>query len=115
MKKKLNLHRRIFILFISLYLSIPVFAQLQEPELTDVEVLDQKTSLLQSAITTLQKFKVSGYIQAQYQYGEAAADGNNFKLAKRANAYESNPYYPGSTEYKGLDGFSRFGLLFKLF
>ena len=110
MKKTSNLHKGVFILFISLLLPIPIFAQMQEPELTDVEVLEQKTTALQSALATLQKFKVSGYIQAQYQYGESAADGNNFKLAKRANAYESNAYYPGSTDYKGLDGFSRFGL-----
>jgi hypothetical protein len=83
---------------------------MQEPELSDVEVLDQKVSTLQSAVATLQKLKVSGYIQTQYQYGEAAADGNNFKLAKRANAYESNAYYPGSNDYKGLDGFGRFGI-----
>ena len=82
----------------------------QDGEFTDVEILQQRTDALESAVTTLQKFKVSGYIQAQYQYGESAADGNNFKLAKRANSYESNAFYPGSNDYKGLDGYSRFGL-----
>ena len=111
MEKKSNVLRGIILpLLFSICLSIPGFAQLQEPELSDVEVLDQKVSTLQSAIATLQKFKVSGYIQTQYQYGEAAADGINFKLAKRANSYESNAYYPGSTDYKGLDGFGRLGV-----
>ena len=110
MKKKSNVFKGFFLLLFSIVLSISGFAQMQEPELSDLEVLDQKVSVLQSAVTALQKFKVSGYIQTQYQYGEAAADGNNFKLTKRANSYESSAYYPGSTEYKGLDGFSRFGI-----
>ena len=110
MEKKSKTFKGIILLVCSICLSIPAFAQLQEPELSDVEILDQKVSALQSAIATLQKFKVSGYIQTQYQYGEAAADGNNFKLAKRANSYESNAYYPGSADYKGLDGFGRFGI-----
>ncbi|MCL1932885.1 MAG: hypothetical protein FWF53_03590, partial [Candidatus Azobacteroides sp.] len=110
MRKKRNVFKGIIFLFIGICLSAPAFAQLQEPELNGAEVLDQKVSLLQSAIATLQKFKVSGYIQTQYQYAEAAADGINFKLAKRANSYESNAYYPGSTDYKGLDSYSRFGI-----
>ena len=110
MEKKSSVFRGVILFICSFCLSIPAFAQIQEPELSDVEVLNQKVSTLQSAITSLQKLKVSGYIQTQYQYGEAAADGNNFKLAKRANSYESNAYYPGSTDYKGLDGFGRFGI-----
>jgi len=110
MEKKSNVLKGVILLICGFCLSAPSFAQLQEPELSDVEVLGQKVSTLQSAITALQKFKVSGYIQTQYQYGEAAADGYNFKLAKRANSYESNAYYPGSKDYKGLDGFGRFGI-----
>ena len=110
MKKKTKTFKGIILLLCGIFLSIPVFAQIQEPELSEVELLDQKVSTLQSAVATLQKLKVSGYIQTQYQYGEAAADGNNFKLSKRANSYESNAYYPGSTDYKGLDGFGRFGI-----
>lgn len=75
-------------------------AQLVEPEPTPVEKLEQKTELLGSAVTTLQKLKVSGYIQAQYQYAQTDADGNNFKLANRQNAYEQ----------KELKDFGRFGI-----
>ena len=110
MEKKSYVLRGMLFLLLSAIMSMPVFAQMQEPELSEVEMLEQRTGLLESAVTTLKKFKVSGYIQTQYQYGQAAADGNNFKLAKRANAYESNAYYPGSTDYKGLEGFGRFGI-----
>ena len=110
MEKKLNVSKGIILLLCSIVLSMPAFAQKEEAKSSDVAVLDKKVTALESAVATLQKFKVSGYIQTQYQYGEALADGNNFKLAKRANSYESNPYYPGSNDYKGLDGFSRFGI-----
>ena len=82
----------------------------QDGEFSDVEILQHRTDVLESAVKTLQKLKVSGYIQTQYQYAEAVADGINFKLANRANAYESNSYYPGSTDYKGFDSFNRFGI-----
>ncbi|GHS93606.1 hypothetical protein FACS1894207_0290 [Bacteroidia bacterium] len=49
-----------------------VFAQ-EEIELSPVEMLEQKTLTLESAVQKLQKFKVSGYIQTQYQYGEKDA------------------------------------------
>ena len=72
----------------------------QETELTPVEQLKQRTETLENAMKTLQKFKVSGYIQTQYQYCETDADGNNFKLAKGRNTQET----------KDLDGFGRFGV-----
>jgi hypothetical protein len=40
-----------------------VFAQQKEPELTPTE----KTETLDNVVKKLQKFKVSGYVQAQYQ------------------------------------------------
>jgi phosphate-selective porin len=50
-----------------------VFAQQEEPELTPVEKLEQKTETLADAVLKLQKFKVSGYVQTQYQWGEKDA------------------------------------------
>ncbi|GHT24882.1 hypothetical protein AGMMS4957_18700 [Bacteroidia bacterium] len=49
-----------------------VFAQ-EEMELSPVEKLEQKAQTLESAVQKLQKFKVSGYVQTQYQYGERDA------------------------------------------
>ena len=60
----------------------------QDGEFSDIEVLQRRTDLLENAIQKLQKFKISGYIQTQYQWAEVDADGNNFKLPNRANAYE---------------------------
>ncbi|GHT16128.1 hypothetical protein AGMMS4956_17740 [Bacteroidia bacterium] len=45
----------------------------EEIELTPLEKLEQKTQTLESAVQKLQKLKVSGYIQTQYQYGEKDA------------------------------------------
>ncbi len=53
----------------------------EEVELTEMEKLEQRTTALESATKTLQKFKGSGYIQGQDQYGEADAGlGTNMKV-----------------------------------
>ncbi len=53
----------------------------QETETTDVKELGQRTEALESAVKALQKFKVSGYIQTQYQYAEQdAALNTNMKV-----------------------------------
>jgi len=72
----------------------------QDVELTETEKLAQRTQALESAVKKLQKFKVSGYIQTQYQWAEVDADGINFKLPNRANAYEQAEQ----------ESFSRFGI-----
>ncbi len=71
----------------------------QEVELTQAEKLEQKTDILESTISKLQRFKVSGYIQAQYQYAEIEDDFNR-KTGTGANAWEK----------ENKDGFSRFGI-----
>lgn len=45
----------------------------EEPALSQTEKLDQKIQFLENALKSLQKFKVSGYIQTQYQWGEKDA------------------------------------------
>ncbi|MDR1730040.1 MAG: OprO/OprP family phosphate-selective porin [Prevotellaceae bacterium] len=74
-------------------------ANAQEVELTPVEQLEQKTGFLESAVTKLQKFKVSGYIQAQYQYAEIEDDFNR-KVGEKPNVWE----------IENADGISRFGV-----
>ena len=69
-------------------------------ELSEVEELETRTSALENSVRLLQKFKVSGYIQAQYQWAQTSADGINFKLAKAQNAYETAE----------MKSFSRFGI-----
>ena len=81
----------------------------QEVALTSVEEVQKKMNDLENQIIKLNKLKVSGFIQTQYQYAEAAADGVNFKLAKGINAYE-NSATDGNGDYKGLSSFSRFGI-----
>lgn len=65
--------KSIVILFCCLSVMTATFAQQEEPELTPMEKLEQKTETLENAIIKLQKLKVSGYVQTQYQYGEKDA------------------------------------------
>ena len=91
MKGKVLLITCLFLLF-----GIMVWSQ----ELTEMEELDTRVWTLDNSVRLLQKLKVSGYIQTQYQYAQTSADGNNFKLAKGQNAYETAE----------LKDFGRFGL-----
>ena len=75
-------------------------SMLRAQELSEMEELDTRVSTLENSVRLLQKFKVSGYIQAQYQYAQTDADGINFKLTQRRNAYETSE----------LKDFGRFGL-----
>jgi hypothetical protein len=75
-------------------------SMLNAQDLSEAEEMNSKVGTLENAVRLLQKFKVSGYIQAQYQYAQTSADGNNFKLAKAQNAYEASE----------LKDFGRFGL-----
>jgi hypothetical protein len=85
--------------FLCLLVAIGFSAFSQETSDT-LQMLDQRMSNLEESVRILKKLKVSGYIQAQYQYAETDADGINFKLSNRANAYEQ----------KELDSYGRFGL-----
>ena len=64
------------------------FAQADEPELTPMEILEERVSEIGSSVGKLQELKVSGYIQTQFHYAGIDADGINFKLANRANDYD---------------------------
>ena len=76
------------------------FNLLNAQELSELEEIDTRVSTLENSVRLLQKFKVSGYIQTQYQVAQTDADGNNFKLAKGRNVYEQSE----------LKDFGRFGL-----
>ena len=52
----------------------------EEPEKTPMEKLEDRTSEVESKVDKLSKLSISGYIQAQYQYGQEYASpkvGNN--------------------------------------
>lgn len=50
-----------------------LYAQESSTEEAQLEALEKRTSLLEKAVRKLNNFKVSAYIQAQYQYGEKDA------------------------------------------
>ena len=47
--------------------------QAQEEEATPLSKLETRTETLENTVGTLSKFKISGYIQAQYQSGQKDA------------------------------------------
>ncbi len=53
-----------------LMLSANVFAQVEEREPTQVEKLEQQTEDLNKRLKVLEKVKISGYVQAQFQWGQ---------------------------------------------
>jgi|SRR5690554_2856350 len=67
--------------------STVAFAQQQKEELSPLNKLEQQTQALEYAVSNLQKLKVSGYIQTQYQWGEEAA---SLKVGSR----NENPQEP---------------------
>lgn len=92
--------KRIVIILGCLFLCVTGYTQQREVGAERLEALEQKIQLLDDAVKTLQKFKVSGYIQTQYQFAEVDADGINFKLANRSN----------SIERENMENFGRFGI-----
>jgi hypothetical protein len=99
MKNQKNVFMKLKLFFIAsacLLCSSMLMAQ----ELSEIEEMDTRISTLENSVRLLQKFKVSGYIQAQYQFAQTDADGINFKLTQRRNAYETSE----------LKDFGRFGL-----
>jgi len=91
---------RIAILLSSLLICVYGYSQQKEYDTEKIGALEQEIRLLNDAVRSLQKLKVSGYIQTQYQYAETDADGINFMLPNRANEYEAN----------ALKSFGRFGV-----
>ena len=73
MNKQSKLFKGVVILLCNLLFSVTSFAQMQETELSANEKQEQKNEALENAIKALQKLKVSGYIQGQFQYGEEDA------------------------------------------
>jgi len=85
----------------------------QQTDSLSFEQLKQKVENLENDAKKRQRLTdritLSGYMQVQFQHGQSEADNINFRL-NRGNSYENNPYYPGTTTYKGRDGFNRFGI-----
>ena len=71
-----------------------------QEETSEIEQLKAKTSSLESTVAKLSRFKVTGFIQTQYQYAQWGVDGYNFKLQNRQN----------SVELAENQDFGRFGL-----
>jgi phosphate-selective porin len=91
--------RRTFIVTLFSCLGL-LAANAEEVELTPIEKLEKRAEALENSVNRLQRLKVSGYIQAQYQYAEKDADGVNMKVGEPINAWERAEE----------DGFGRFGV-----
>ena len=60
-----------------------------EEELTPMEQLELRMEGAENDLSKLKKLKIDGYIQTQFQSADYQADGVNFKLQNRLNAYEA--------------------------
>ena len=49
------------------FLFLTTAGSAQEIEFTPIEVLEQRAQAMEESLKVLQKFKVSGYVQTQYQ------------------------------------------------
>ncbi|MDR0794608.1 MAG: hypothetical protein LBE79_00910 [Tannerella sp.] len=92
--------KRIILYICIVLFCISGYAQQHNSDLDTISRLDQQMQIIDQAVKTLQKLNVSGYIQTQYQYAEADADGFSVKVG--------NPVNP--VEREKLDNFSRFGI-----
>jgi hypothetical protein len=68
---------------------------------SDESSSENRITRLESQMETLRRIRVSGYLQAQYQYGQFQADGINFKSGSRG----ANP-----NEIADESDFGRFGI-----
>lgn len=73
--------------------------QLDEPEKTPIEQLDERTSALEEKIGKLGSIKLSGYIQAQYQYSQ---EKGSTKIGNHTNEKDGTS--------KDGHGYDRFGI-----
>lgn len=71
--KHVTLNKKVITFICGLFLSATIFAQSPQSDTSRVQTLEQKTSDVESSVRKLQRFKVSGYVQAQYQFGEKDA------------------------------------------
>ncbi len=76
------------ILFFFIYLLTFSTAGAQD-EKTETERIAASVSALESAVANLSRFKVTSFIQTQYQYAQWGADNYNFMLPNRLNAVEA--------------------------
>lgn len=78
-------------IFLFSILLLGVNSRAQDVETSDLEKLEQRTQLLENTVKTLQKFKISGYIQTQYQIAQPdAALSTNMKVGGVNENLEKN-------------------------
>ena len=77
---------RIFVLFACCFLSFSIFAQnnqvTEEPVKTEIEQIQSQVDNIVTEIKKLKKFKISGYIQVQFEVGQEFAQT---KVGSRTN------------------------------
>ena len=80
--------KKLLVLLCCLFLGMIGFAQ-QKIEETPIEKIEQQTQSIADNVTKLRKFKISGYVQVQFQYGEKDA---SLKVGA-ANANPEKSFY----------------------
>jgi hypothetical protein len=73
MFNQVKLSRKKIVLLLLFFMLSNSYIWSQEVDTARMARLEQKSKFLEEAVKKLQNFKISGYVQAQYQYGEADA------------------------------------------
>jgi len=102
---------------ISVFISVLVFSfmnivQAQEIEKTELEDLQDQVENNANEIKRLKKFKVSGYVQAQFEIGQEFATSNKVGLNRFDNTRDGNYEFDEEKGYgmSDRDYFFRFGV-----
>jgi len=98
---------------LSVFISMLVFSfmnivQAQEVEKTELEDLQDQVENNANEIKRLKKFKVSGYVQTQFEIGQEFATSNKVGLSRFDNTRDGK--YDAETKTSDKDYFFRFGV-----
>ena len=94
-RKKMGFKKIVFALPLAALLSLPVLARAEEPDPAalqgKVDGLDERMATVESDVSGLKKVKISGYIQARYEYNQDSED--QFKTDAHGKTSYSNKDY----------------------
>lgn len=100
--KKINMRKKQLFLVASLsIMSMTAMAQMEEPQKDTITLLQEQIDENRGKIKTLEKFKVSGYIQAQAEFAQPA-------MGTKTGA--NGGKYNADIDGKDADWFSRYGI-----
>ena len=92
--------------------SLGVFAQAEEPVKDSIQIMQEDIDVAKSNIKRLQKLKVSGYVQAQFEVGQEFGATKVGSITRFDNTRDGKYEFNDDKEYgtSNTDNFVRFGI-----